>query len=174
MEVNISKHKSLEKIIIAAVSKNGVIGNEGKIPWDCKAEMQHFKKTTSGYPIIMGRKTWEAIGAPLKNRINIIISRSLKSSKKNKDHFVFSSLKKALAFCESNNQNKCYIIGGAQIYKAALSFADSLVISEMNFEVNGDAKFPEYKKLLWKEMSREDFKEFSIHTYIRKENLPEC
>lgn len=161
----------MEKIIIAAVSKNGVIGNEGKIPWDCKAELQHFKKTTSGFPIIMGRKTWEAIGAPLKNRVNIVISRILKSSKKNKDHFVFPSLKKALAFCESNNHNKCYIIGGAQIYKAALPIADAIIISEMKFEVEGDTRFPEYKKREWKKLSTEELKEFAIHTYIRKENL---
>ncbi|KAF0152475.1 MAG: dihydrofolate reductase [Ignavibacteria bacterium] len=164
----------LEKIIIAAVSKNGVIGNEGKIPWDCKAELQHFKKTTSGFPIIMGRKTWEAIATPLKNRVNIIISRSLKSSKKKNDYLIFSSLKKSLAYCESNNHKKCFIIGGTQIYKTALPLADVLIISEMKFEVEGDAKFPEFKKAEWKMLSSEELSEFTIHTYIRKENLQEC
>ncbi|MEW6653622.1 MAG: dihydrofolate reductase [Bacteroidota bacterium] len=164
----------MEKIIIAAVSQNGVIGNEGKIPWDCKAELQHFKKTTNGYPIIMGRKTWEAIGAPLKNRVNIIISRSLKTTKVESAHLVFSSLKKAVAFCESSSHNKCFIIGGAQIYKAALPIADKLIISELKFEVQGDTKFPEFKKAEWKKLSTEELKEFTIHTYIRKENLQEC
>lgn len=161
----------MEKIIIAAVSKNGIIGYEGKIPWDCKAELQHFKNTTSGFPIIMGRKTWEAIGSPLKNRVNIIISKSINASKKNVDYFVFNSLKKAFAYCELNDHNKCFIIGGSQIYKTALPIVDKMIISEMKFEADGDKKFPTFKKNDWEKYSTEELKEFSIHMYIRKEKL---
>ncbi len=161
----------MEKIIIAAVSKNGIIGNEGKIPWDCKAELQHFKKTTNGCPIIMGRKTWEAIGSPLKNRVNIVISKSIKLSKKNNDYLVFASVKKALKYCELNNHNKCFIIGGKQIYETAIPIADKMIISEMKFDVNGDTKFPTFKKIDWEKHSSDELKEFSIHTYIRKEKM---
>lgn len=161
----------MEKIIIAAVSKNGVIGNEGKIPWNSKAELQHFKKTTNGFPIIMGRKTWDAIGTPLKNRTNIVISRSIKNQKKHENHFIIPSINKALKFVESLNAQKCYIIGGAQIYKAAFRYVDKIIISEMNFEVNGDTKFPDFKKKDWKKIACEELKEFTIHTFIRKEKL---
>ena len=161
----------MEKIIIAAVSKNGVIGNEGKIPWSCKAELQHFKNTTCGFPIVMGRKTWEAIGSPLKNRVNIILSQSLAQKEAGNDFSVFSSINDAIKFCESGNNEKCFIIGGAQVYASALEFADKMIISEMKFEVDGDAYFPEYEKADWTELSVEDFAEFTIHTYIRKEKI---
>lgn len=164
----------MEKIIIAAVSKNGVIGNEGKIPWSCKAELQHFKNTTCGFPIVMGRKTWEAIGSPLKNRANIILSQSLTQENVGSDFSVFSSINDAIKFCESQNYKKCFIIGGAQVYSSALEFADKMIISEMKFEVEGDAYFPEYEKADWIGLSVEDFAEFTIHTYIRKEKLKEC
>ncbi len=165
---------SLEKIIIAAVAKNGVIGNEGKIPWSCKAELQHFKNATCGFPIVMGRKTWEAIGSPLKNRINIVLSKSLAQKEAGNDFHVFTSLKDAFKFCESQNYTKCFIIGGAQVYSSVFDFADKLIISEMKFEVVGDAYFPKYEKEDWSELSVEDFAEFTIHTYIRKEKLKEC
>ena len=165
---------SLEKIIIAAVSKNGVIGNEGKIPWSCKAELQHFKNTTCGFPIVMGRKTWEAIGSPLKNRANIILSQSVTQKEAGNDFSVFTSFDDAIKFCESGNYEKCFIIGGAQVYASALKFADKMIISEMKFEVEGDAYFPQYEKTDWTELSVEDFAEFTIHTYIRKEKLKEC
>ena len=165
---------SLEKIIIAAVSKNGVIGNEGKIPWSCKAELQHFKNTTCGFPIVMGRKTWEAIGSPLKNRANIILSKSVTQKEAGNDFYFFTSLNGAFKFCESQNFSKCFIIGGAQVYASVLEFADKMIISEMKFEVDGDAYFPKYEKADWTEQSVEDFAEFTIHTYIRKEKLKEC
>ncbi len=160
----------MEKIIIAAVSSNGVIGNEGKIPWNCKAELQHFKKTTLGFPVIMGRKTWEAIGSPLKNRQNIVLSKS-KKVKTSENFHVFSSLDKAFHFCEEQKILKCYIIGGAQVYSSALGFADKMIITKMKFEAEGDVSFPKFNENEWVETKPEDFEEFTIHTYIRKEKI---
>ncbi|KAF0139892.1 MAG: dihydrofolate reductase [Stygiobacter sp.] len=119
----------------------------------------------------MGRKTWEAIGSPLKNRVNIILSQSLAQKEAGNDFSVFSSINDAIKFCESGNNEKCFIIGGAQVYASALEFADKMIISEMKFEVDGDAYFPEYEKADWTELSVEDFAEFTIHTYIRKEKI---
>ena len=122
----------------------------------------------------MGRKTWEAIGSPLKNRVNIILSQSLAQKEAGNDFCVFSSFNDTIKFCESWNYKKCFIIGGAQVYASALEFADKLIISEMKFEVEGDAYFPKYEKADWIGLSVEDFAEFTIHTYIRKEKLKEC
>lgn len=160
----------MEKIIIAAVSGNGVIGNEGKIPWSCKAELQHFKKTTLGFPVIMGSRTWEAIGSPLKNRINIVLSKSGKV-KTADSVVVFDSLITALQFCEEQSFLKCFIIGGAQVYYSALEIADKMIITRMKFEAEGDVFFPKFDEKEWIESKPEDFEEFAIHTYIRKEKI---
>ena len=119
----------------------------------------------------MGRNTWEAIGSPLKNRANIVLSQSLTQENAGNDFSVFSSFNDAIKFCESGNYEKCFIIGGAQVYSSALEFADKMIISEMKFEIAGDAYFPEYEKADWTELSVEDFAEFTIHTYIRKEKI---
>lgn len=160
----------MEKIIIAAVSSNGVIGNEGKIPWSCKAELQHFKKTTLGFPVIMGSRTWEAIGSPLKNRINIVLSKSGKVKPK-ESVVVFDSLNTALQFCEKQNYPKCFIIGGAQVYSSAFGTADKMLITKMKFEAEGDVYFPKFNENEWVETQSDNFKEFTIHTYIRKEKI---
>jgi len=160
----------LEKIIIAAVSSNGVIGNEGKIPWSCKAELQHFKMTTVGFPVIMGSRTWEAIGSPLKNRINIVLSKSGKA-KATESIVVFDSLITALQFCEEQNYSKCFIIGGAQVYASALGLSDKMIITKMKFEVEGDVSFPKFNENEWIETQLDDFREFAIHTYIRNEKI---
>lgn len=122
----------------------------------------------------MGRKTWEAIGSPLKNRVNIVLSKSLTQREAGNDFYVSTSLEDAFKFCESQNFTKCFIIGGAKVYSFALELADKLIISEMKLEVEGDAYFPKFEKEDWCELSAEDFVEFSIHTYIRNENLKEC
>lgn len=89
----------MQKIIVAAVAQNGVIGSDGTIPWHSREDMQYFKSLTMGSPIIMGRKTYESLGKPLKGRLNIVISRHMKSA--SEDLLVFDSLQKAYDYCRN-------------------------------------------------------------------------
>lgn len=141
----------MELAIIVAKAKNGVIGIDNTLPWHLPADLKHFKQTTLGCPIIMGRKTWESLGRPLPGRRNIVITRD--SSFRAEDAECFNSLEAAIDACK--NVDKAFIIGGAQIYEQALDIVDKLVITEVDLEVVGDAHFPEISMNHWKEISRE-------------------
>ncbi len=155
-------------IIIAAISQNNVIGKEGKIPWHSSAELKHFKATTMGNPIIMGRKTFESIGKALPGRLNIVITSRPEKFNETDDLLAFVSLDKALEYCREQNSPKVFIIGGASLYKEALKFADEMILTKMKFEVEGDTFFPDFKKAQWHLKSSEDQDEFIVEVYERK------
>ena len=156
-------------IIIVAVAKNGVIGRaNGEMPWHVREDFQHFKKTTMGFPIIMGRKSFESLGQPLKGRENIVVTRN-KSLKYNFDELkIFHSLDSAIDYCRSLSKEKVFITGGGEIYKQSISIADEMIISHMKFEAEGEVKFPEFSKNEWNVIARDDREEFEIVTYSRK------
>jgi len=159
----------LKKIIISAVAKNGVIGrSNGEMPWHVKEEFQHFKKTTLGFPIIMGRKSFDALGNPLKDRLNVVITNNLKLNLPFDGVKIFHSLKKAVDFFQSEKLDKIFIIGGGEIFKQAINFADEMIISIMDFEAEGDVVFPEIDKKVWKVTSRDKKEQFEIIYYVRK------
>jgi dihydrofolate reductase len=159
----------LKVIIISAIAQNKVIGrSNGEMPWHVKEEFQHFKKTTLGSPVIMGRKTFETLGKPLKGRENIIITRNSNFQLNFKEVKIFHSIQDSIKYCELKNYDKAFIIGGGQIYKQALPLADEMILSYMKFEAEGDIFFPEYKKDNWEKISTEDLKQFEIVTYIKK------
>jgi dihydrofolate reductase len=135
----------MEIIIIVARSTQGVIGRDNELPWRLPADLKHFKATTLGYPIIMGRNTWESLGRALPERRNIVISRTKGFT--TEDAETFSSLEDALDACESSE--KVFIIGGAQIYESAIEFADKMIITEVALDVVGDAHFPEFDEEEW-------------------------
>lgn len=156
-------------IIISAVAKNGVIGrSNGEMPWHVKEEFQHFKNTTFGFPVIMGRKTFETLGKPLKGRLNIILTNKTGKNYPFEDVKIFNSLKEAYSYCEKENYEKAFVIGGGEIYSQALATADELIISYMNFEAEGDVFFPKIESNLWKVESKEKRDEFEIYRYLRK------
>lgn len=131
----------MEKVIIAAMSLNRVIGHGQKIPWKIPAEQLYFKQVTWGYPLIMGRGTYESIGHPLSGRLNVILSR--------RRHYkvagceVVSSFSEAFALCEK--AEKVFIIGGEQVFAAALKFADSILLTTVRLVVEGDVFFPDFQ-----------------------------
>jgi len=157
----------LKKIIISAKSKNGVIGRQGELPWHSKDEFLHFKTTTFGFPIIMGRKTFQSLGKPLKGRLHLVITRQKNFSLSFREVLILNDLETAFAYCEKNNFEKVYVIGGGEIYKQAINYADELIISIMNIEVEGDVFFPAIDPSLWKEISREKRNEFDIVVYSK-------
>lgn len=156
--------------IIVAVAKNGVIGKaNGEMPWHVKEEFQHFKNTTLGYPVVMGRKTFETLGKPLKGRQNIIVTRNLSYNINDPEVIVLHSLDEAIDYCQIKGEKQIFIIGGGEIYKQAISIADEMIISVMKFEAEGEVRFPEFNKNEWKVVSTEDHDQFKIFRYERKQ-----
>ncbi len=158
----------MKKVIVAAVSINNVIGKNGKIPWHSQEELSHFKNTTSDFPVLMGRRTWQSLIKPLENRLNIILSRDKALKPGHENVHVFNSFNNVLQYCEKEKFGKIFIIGGGEIYKEAINFCDEIILSKMNFETDGDVFFPEIKSETWKEISKKVFTDFTVHYYIRK------
>jgi dihydrofolate reductase len=131
--------------LVAAVSQNGVIGANGKLPWHLPEDLAHFKKLTLGHPIVMGRRTWVSLGKPLPGRENIVISRQPGFAAPGAS--VAASLEGAIALCAG--EPVAFVIGGAEIYAAALPLADGLVLTEIQQDYEGDTRFPEWDRKAW-------------------------
>ena len=160
----------MKLIIIAAIAKNNVIGRlNGEMPWHVKEEFQHFKQTTLGSPIIMGRKTFETLGKPLKGRENIIVTRNKNFEVEFEDVKIFHSLEESIRYCKLKNYEKVFIIGGGNLYKQAIPVVDEMILSFMKFEAEGEVKFPEIQNNIWKKVSKEDREQFEIIRYVRKD-----
>jgi dihydrofolate reductase len=121
------------------------------LPWRLPEDLQHFKRTTMGAPIIMGRKTWDSIGRPLPGRRNIVVSRNRDLHIEGAD--VVGSLEDAQRLCVGVEQ--VFLIGGAQLYAEALPSADRLIVTEIDADVEGDAFFPAVDRTTWVETARE-------------------
>jgi dihydrofolate reductase len=157
-------------IIIAAVAQNNVIGKNGKIPWNSKEELAFFKETTMGFPVIMGRKTFESIGRPLQGRLNLIITTHPELFIKFEEVKCFFSLGSAVDYCQSCGSEKVFIAGGSGIYNEAINLADELIISRMMFNSEGDTFFPEINPDKWIPVVKEPKQDFEINIYKRKVN----
>ncbi len=156
-------------IIISAVALNGVIGrSNGDMPWHVKEEFQHFKNTTRGYPIIMGRITFETLGKPLKDRLNVVITNQPDYKLPFKEVKIFRTLTEAVEAVAEINPEKIFIIGGGQVYSQAIEFADEMIISIMKFDAEGDVLFPAIDPAKWEVESREVRDQFDILTYKKK------
>jgi dihydrofolate reductase len=139
--------------IIAAIADNGIIGKNNKLIWHLPADLKHFRELTMGKPIIMGRKTFEAIGKPLPGRRNIVISQDPLRSCPNCDFYI--SFEAALNAVK--DANEIMIIGGADIYKLALPFAQKMYLTLVHHNFDGDTYFPEWNKNEWEEIARQYF-----------------
>lgn len=137
--------------IVVAISENNAIGKDNQLLWHLPADLKHFKEITSGHTIIMGRKTYDSIGRPLPNRRNIVITRSTDLQIPNVE--VVNSLDAAISLCEG--ENEVFIIGGAEIYKHAIQFADRIYLTTVHQTYEADAYFPVLDKNEWKEVDKE-------------------
>ena len=138
--------------IIVAMDSNGVIGRENELPWHLPADLQHFKHTTMGKPILMGRKTWESIGRPLPGRTNIVITRD--SDYQADGCVVVNSIDAALA--AAGEQDEVMVIGGAEFYRQVLPRTDTLYLTRIHASFDGDTVFPELNAARWHEVERSD------------------
>jgi len=135
----------MKKIGIVAVSLNGVIGKEGKLPWHLSDDLKRFKATTTGHSVIMGRKAYMEIGKPLPNRVNYVLTRD--TGFKADGCVVCTSLSSAFEHALYSGETICYVIGGATVYKEAMPFLDELFITEVKADVEGDVLMPTFKDM---------------------------
>lgn len=138
--------------LIAAMGKNRAIGLDGRMPWHLPAELQHFKKTTMGKTIVMGRKTWQAIGRPLPGRQNIVVSRNPDFHAEGAD--LAASVDDAVAMSQSD---EVMIIGGGQLYTLALPSAERMVLTLIDIEPEADTWFPAWDDGDWSQVSVEHY-----------------
>ena len=131
-------------VLVAALGRNHVIGQDGDLPWHLPEDLKHFKRVTLGRPIVMGRKTWDTLPGPLPGRQNIVVSRDPALSAPGCD--TATSLEAALAMAEGD---EVMIVGGGEIYRLALSLATDLVLTRVDAAPEGDARFPEWDEAEW-------------------------
>lgn len=163
----------MEKCIIVAIADNNAIGHNNALLWHISEDMRFFRRTTSGHPVIMGRKTFESIGRPLPKRTNIVISRG---SEAPEGTLLAASLEDAFAKAEASIadseqaladagsstssepcQSRCFVIGGGQIYAQALELADRLIVTHVHTVIeNADTFFPEIDLQQWREDRRSE------------------
>ncbi|CAK8725444.1 Dihydrofolate reductase [Candidatus Electrothrix aarhusensis] len=156
----------MEIVLIAAMAANRVIGRGKTIPWDIPGEQARFKEITMGHSLIMGRKTWESIGQPLPGRQNIVVTRNPEFQAPGAK--VVHSLEQGFALTEG--EKKVFVIGGVQLYQLALERADTLILTELEQEIAGDAFFPAFSCPPFVLVRTEEVEEpirYSIRTYQR-------
>ena len=155
--------------IIVATDQHLGIGIKNQLPWHLPEDLAHFKKTTSGHTIIMGRKTFESIGRPLPNRRNVVISRNSEWRHENVE--TYTSIDEAINNCE---EAEAFVIGGAEIYQQALNRAHKSIVTEIQGEFECDAFFPTIDTKIWLESERKSLiaasnqLHYAIVTYTRK------
>jgi dihydrofolate reductase len=150
--------------IIAALGKNRVIGAHGKIPWHISDDLKRFKRLTTGHTVVMGRKTWESLTAPLPNRRNVVITSASIAGVE-----TYPTPPDALAAL--HNEKIVFVIGGAQLYNAFLATADSLFLTFVDQSPEGDAFFPPYEEIVakqFREVLREEKEGYAFVDYVRK------
>mgnify|MGYP003326429145 CR=1 FL=1 len=143
--------------LIVAVAENRVIGHNGSMPWDLPSDLSNFKEITMDKPMIMGRKTWDSIGRPLPGRDNIVVTRQ-KGLKKEGVIFCNSieeSISKSYECAKKRKTDEIMIIGGAEIYRAALCYVKCIYLTEIHRSISGDTFFPQFNRDAWIEMERQ-------------------
>lgn len=153
--------------LIAAVAKNGVIGSKNALPWYLPEDLKHFKKVTTGKTVMMGRKTFESIlarlGTPLPNRDNVVVTRN-KEYQVPAGVFVHTNIKDAM---HAHGSADIFVIGGGELYAQTIDLADTLHITHVDKEVEGDVKFPAIDQKKWRLESEEKHEGYSFAVYRR-------
>lgn len=143
--------------VVVAVADNGIIGQEGGLPWRLSSELKHFKGLTMGKPMVMGRKTFESIGKPLEGRDTIVITRNpgFDAAGIHVVDGLEAALELARRLAVGRQADEVMVVGGGEIYRAVLPVADRVYLSEIHAEPEGDTRFPTLDSQIWQETSRE-------------------
>jgi dihydrofolate reductase len=146
---------AVKSVIVVAAARNGVIGRSGDMPWRLPSDLKYFKALTLGKPVVMGRRTWDSIGRPLPGRPNIVVTRDTEFSAEGA--LVTRSLDEALALAREKaavlETDEVCIIGGGQIYREALVFADVVHLTVVEADIDGDTRFPDIDARLFEKVS---------------------
>ncbi len=141
--------------LVVGVAENDVIGRDGGMPWRLSSDLRRFKATTMGKPVVMGRKTWESLPKrPLPGRHNVVVTRD--PAYRAEGATVAGSLDEALAIARGEGAEEACVIGGGEIYAAALPLADALDVTHVLADIDGDTLFPAIDPVLWQAVSSED------------------
>ena len=144
----------MEKCIIVAIADNNAIGKDNALLWHISEDLKFFKRNTLGFPVIMGRKTFESIGRPLPGRVNIVLSRSFATGLEVE---VVSTLEEAYGVAEETNLERCFVMGGGQIYAQAMNDADRLIVTHVHTVIeDADTFFPVIDPGVWKVAQRSE------------------
>jgi dihydrofolate reductase len=163
-------------VLIAAVAENGVIGRNNALPWHIRSDLQHFKRLTVGRPVVMGRKTYESIGKPLKDRTNIVITRDPGYAAEGivVAHGLDTAMQMARDDAKERGADSIAVIGGSGVFNETLPMADRLEITEVHASPEGDTFFPPIDTKNWRETARmrhpaapQDDADISFITYER-------
>jgi dihydrofolate reductase len=149
--------------LLAAIGRNLVIGRDGDMPWHLPEDLRHFKATTMGHPMVMGRKTFDSIGRALPGRRTIVVTRQ--PDWHHADVETAHSLADALALAGPTDE--VFVVGGGQLYAEAMPFAQRMILSEVPDSPEGDTFFPEWVAQDWREVGRAHHEGFDIATYER-------
>lgn len=170
-EQAMSQNKNQTITIIAAASENDALGKDNSLPWHLPDDFKRFKKLTTGHHIIMGRKTFETFPKPLPNRIHVVVTRD--KNYKKPGAVVVHSLREALELVKNDDQP--FIIGGGEIYKQSLEYADKIELTRVHAQVTADTFFPHFDEHKWELINEEHHPKddkhdyaFTYLTYLRK------
>lgn len=141
--------------LIVAMATNRIIGKDGGLPWHLPADLKRFKAVTMGHPVIMGRRTWDEVHTPLPGRTNIVLSRD--SGFYAEGATVVSSLAEALAAARATGTDEAFVVGGSQVYAETLPMVDRLYLTLIDFEPDGDTRFPDLDLSAFRLVSEELF-----------------
>jgi dihydrofolate reductase len=164
-------------VLVAAVGNNGVIGRAGGMPWRLRSDLQHFKRLTLDKPVVMGRKTFVSIGRPLPRRTNIVITRDANFAAPG--IVTAPNFEAALALAredaDKRGTDEIMVIGGSEVFAAAMPLAARLEITHVHSATEGDVTFPPIEPALWRETARmehaagpDDEASFDVTTYVRR------
>ena len=141
--------------MIAAMGKNSVIGKDNDLPWHLPDDFKYFQQTTKGHFVIMGRKNWESLPhqfQPLPDRTNLVITR--RNDYHAEGALVFNTLESALQLAKDRGEKEAFIIGGGEVYRIGLPYANKIYLTEIDGHFEGSVTFPEFSKKDWVEVSR--------------------
>jgi dihydrofolate reductase len=155
--------------LVAAVARNGVIGCDGRLPWDLPGDLQRFKATTMGHVLVMGRRTYDSIGRPLPGRTTVVVTRQpdwAAAADVPPEVLVAGDVPSAIELARKLD-DEVFVVGGSQIYAEALPFAARLLLTWVDAEPDGDAFFPPVEWAEWTEFGREAFDGWAVARYER-------
>ena len=176
MNTTLASQQNISVVLVLAASENGIIGIADALPWKLSDDLNHFKRTTNGRPVIMGRKTFDSVGAPLPDRHNIVITRDKSWSREgvlvhhNFDEALASAIQ--LALCDGSDS--VMVVGGAEIYQLALPEADKVILTRVFGSVEGDVTFDLSLLSGWREVQLASFSksERNSHDFAIVELIP--